>query len=214
MEVRTIPGKGPSSNVHIIMDEKIAIIDAGIHEIADETLMEIRAVTERKPDFLILTHRHVDHIGAAKDIADWAGCTILAGEKDADAIREADEWSTGSGDFGLAVFPVELKVLREGDRINLGKHALSVIETPGHTVGSISLYEEDTGALFPGDTLFADGGVGRWDLPTGDFQSLRESIERLSNMEVNSLYPGHGRSVEKDADMHIRMSLNALLYYY
>lgn len=214
MKIYTIHGKGISSNVHIIKDKKSAVIDAGIHEIASETIAEILELTEEEPDFLILTHRHVDHIGGAKEMKERFGLTVFAGKKDADAIRTADEWTTGSRDFSLSVFPVEVKELVEGDVINLGDTLLRVIETPGHTAGSISLYEEKSGSLFSGDTVFAGGGIGRWDLPTGDFQALHDSIERLSKMRVNSLYPGHGLSVISGAEGHIKDSLDSLKYYY
>jgi hydroxyacylglutathione hydrolase len=212
VKIHAITGHGISSNIYVIVDEKIAIIDAGIHEISDETVEAISEISDRKPDYLILTHRHVDHIGGALRLKDEFSLKVFAGEKDLKAIEEGDEISTGAMEFGLKVFPLEVHPLREGDVINLGNYRLRVLETPGHTVGSISLYGDD-GSLFSGDTLFADGGIGRWDLPTGDFRQLKTSIERLSKINVVSLYPGHGRYILGEGGAHVGMALKYILYY-
>ncbi len=211
VRIYPIMGYGISSNVYVVADEKVAVIDSGIHELSADT---IEAISELglEPDYLILTHRHVDHIGGALSLKEYFSLKVFAGEKDLDAIKRGDEMSTGARDFGLKVFPIDGYPLKEGDVINLGAYRLKVLETPGHTIGSISLYG-DGGELFSGDTVFADGGIGRWDLPTSDFQRLKESIERLSKLDVRSLYPGHGRYIEGDGARHVMMAVNSILYY-
>lgn len=211
MKIVQIPGIGLSSNIYVIIDEKTAVIDAGIHEISQDTVEAIEEIAPR-PDYLILTHRHVDHIGGSRALKDAFGMRVFAGEKDAKAIESADPLSTGAEDFGLSLFPVDVQPLKDGDVINLGEMQLTVLETPGHTIGSISLYGNN-GELFSGDTVFADGGIGRWDLPTGDYSMLRESVERLADIEVISLHPGHGRYILKDGKRHIEMAMRAVRYY-
>ena len=79
--------------------------------------------------------------------------------------------------------------------IDLGKVRLEVIHTQGHTQGSICLYEPKSKSLFSGDTIFSDG-IGRVDLPGGDWIKLKKSIERLLNLHrsssIEKIYPGHG----------------------
>ncbi len=211
MRIHPIMGYGISSNVYVVEDEKVAVIDSGIHELSADT---VEAISELgvEPDYLILTHRHVDHIGGALSLKEHFSLRVFAGEKDIDAIKSGDEVSTGAREFGLKVFPIDVHPLKEGDVINLGTYRLRVLETPGHTIGSISLYG-DGGELFSGDTVFADGGIGRWDLSTGNFQRLRESIERLSKMDVRSLYPGHGRHIEGEGSKHLMLAMKSVLYY-
>ena len=102
-----------------------------------------------------------------------------------------------------------ITALSEDDEIDLGGgEKLTVIHTPGHTVGSICLLGQ--GNLFSGDTVFADGGVGRWDLETGDYNQLLASVEKLAGMNFENLFPGHGLSVEGNAKVHLDLSLRHL----
>jgi len=74
--------------------------------------------------------------------------------------------------------------------VTVGGHILEVIYTPGHSPGSICLYEPESKSLFSGDTIFSDGGIGRTDFPGGSMEELVESIRRI-DMDVLDLYPGH-----------------------
>ncbi|MEE8403197.1 MAG: MBL fold metallo-hydrolase, partial [Candidatus Hydrothermarchaeaceae archaeon] len=87
----------------------------------------------------------------------------------------------------------------------LGDSILKVIHTPGHTIGSISLFLEDERALFSGDTLFTNGGFGRTDLG-GDAKMLLNSLERLKDVNFDMLYPGH-EGVAENGKGHLQMAL-------
>jgi len=84
-------------------------------------------------------------------------------------------------------------LLREGE-LKIGDVVLEVLETPGHSPGSICLYYPEKRALFSGDVIFQDG-IGRTDLPGGDSRQLKESIKRLTCLDVEYLLPGHGEPV-------------------
>ncbi|MCK4247341.1 MAG: MBL fold metallo-hydrolase, partial [Methanomicrobia archaeon] len=71
-------------------------------------------------------------------------------------------------------------------------YRLEVLHTPGHTDGSICLYDEAKKIMFSGDTFFIDG-IGRTDLPSGNEEALKESLERLASLDIEKVYPGHGR---------------------
>ncbi len=96
--------------------------------------------------------------------------------------------------------PVKHRVdtyLKDGDSVDLGGVSLEVFHTPGHTRGSICLYEPVSKSLFTGDTVFVDS-IGRYDFVGGDYDSLRKSVERLVHLVgkqgVERIYPGHGPS--------------------
>ena len=83
--------------------------------------------------------------------------------------------------------------MAEGDKISFGNYTFEVLFTPGHTVGHVSFYEPNVGIIFDGDVLFA-GGIGRTDLPGGDYQTLMNSItEKLMVLpDETTVCSGHG----------------------
>jgi hydroxyacylglutathione hydrolase len=83
--------------------------------------------------------------------------------------------------------------LKEGD-LQLGKHEFQVLETPGHSPGSLCLYWPRHRVLISGDVVFMQS-VGRVDLPGGDAPTLKKSIERLGELPVELLIPGHGSAI-------------------
>jgi len=100
--------------------------------------------------------------------------------------------------------------LKDGEEINLGRDILKVIYTPGHSKGSITFFHEKEGALFPGDVVFTDGGVGRWDLPGGDGEILKKSIEGLVELHPTALYPGHGPFSREHGAAHVQKGLMSI----
>jgi len=83
-------------------------------------------------------------------------------------------------------------LLKEGDTVALEDIKFVVIETPGHTIGSICLYNKENAVLFSGDTLFFES-IGRYDLPTGNFDSLINSINKILTLDKSTtVYTGHG----------------------
>ena len=111
--------------------------------------------------------------------------------------------------FGREMEAVPVEPLAEGEVISSGRRDYAVVHTPGHTMGSLALFCEEDGALISGDTVFV-GGVGRWDLPTGDMYELMGSIRRLLELEPTDLYPGHGPCGMGDARHHLRDALRCL----
>jgi hydroxyacylglutathione hydrolase len=156
---------------------------------------------------LVLTHMHFDHTGGAARLVSDTGAEAFAHPPDSKALAEGDGDMTCSGWLGEMQTPMKIHPLKEGAILECGGMKLEVLHTPGHTSGSICLFDRRGGVLFSGDTVFANGGVGRWDLPTGDHRQLVESLERLSALKVSSLYPGHGPWYEEDGSSHIRMGL-------
>jgi hydroxyacylglutathione hydrolase len=141
---------------------------------------------------VIATHSHPDHIKAAELVVEKSGALYTLS-------REEDEFYRTVGKAFFQSFgdePMEVNpsfYLKEGD-LSLGakndKVAVKVILTPGHSPGSVSLYLEEDKILVSGDVVFA-GSIGRTDLPSGSLSVLRKSIDKLSQLDVEYLVPGH-----------------------
>jgi glyoxylase-like metal-dependent hydrolase (beta-lactamase superfamily II) len=146
---------------------------------------------------IINTHGHFDHVGANKRLKEVTGADILIHSADAPMLTQL---SAAAATWGLAAenSPSADRLLEDGDTITFGTHTLTVLHTPGHTPGGISLYTEYNKAntlekaVFVGDTLFA-GSIGRTDLPGGHYDTLITSIRtKLFALDERvKVYPGH-----------------------
>ena len=140
---------------------------------------------------IVATHGHWDHTGEMKKLKSLTAAVVCA--------NKADEWMMIDPN-GMVIAPPEpiepVKVeipLADGSELSVGGITFSVIHTPGHSAGSICLYEANAKILFTGDTLFA-GSIGRIDLPTGSMEEISKSIpEKIMTLpEDVKIYPGHG----------------------
>lgn len=213
MKVHFIMGIGFDANIYFIEAEKPILIDAGTGWNTAGAVKTIEDHIEPKEiDSIILTHRHIDHVGGAEELSKICDAQLYASPEEAAPLISGDRTTTGSTMFSIPLAKLDVEVINYGDTFNLGDEKLKIINTPGHTIGSISLYDEKSKSLFSGDTVFADGGVGRWDFETGNYKQLVQSIEMLLKMEPKNLYPGHGPYVEGIATEHIETSLKFLRY--
>jgi glyoxylase-like metal-dependent hydrolase (beta-lactamase superfamily II) len=158
-------------------------------------------------DTIVLSHRHYDHTGGAEGLQKALQAEIIVHEEAASALREGDDITTASRAFGKPFPRLEVQTVSEGDVMDLGDMELKVLHTPGHSICSMALYHEETKTLFPGDTVYTDGGIGRWDLPTGNYEQLTASLKRLMDLNISNLYPGHGPHAEGDGSRHVAMGL-------
>ncbi len=201
LEVLEIPGRGHSCNVYIVKSEKNFLVDAGMG-------MSEKITEEGKGigiDRIVLTHRHIDHVGDAEELSEELDAPLYASEKEAEALRKGDDPTVLGRSFGKKLPPLEVETLDEEKY-----SGFKILCTPGHTEESICLHNEEKNILLSGDTVFSNGGAGRTDLPTGDRKELVESIERLSKLDIETLYPGHMSSVKQNASAHIERSLRTL----
>ncbi len=205
MHVIPISGRGFDSNIYLILDEKKALIDTGTGFHANGIIKKIRKETPlKKISYIILTHEHFDHTGGIETLQKVCSAEILMHEKGAPTLENGLDWSSSL--FGVEQKRIKVhRKLRDGDTISLGTHVLEILHTPGHSEGSICLYEPKSKSLFSGDTIFSNG-VGRTDFYGGDIVELVHSIERLTKLEVNDLYPGHGEWVAHDGDIHVTLA--------
>ncbi len=208
MTIHFLPGKGPDCNIVLIGGDRPILVDTGMGGYNSHTLQWInKFVPLEKVDRIILTHCHFDHVGGAPEIMRRAQAKVYIHEEDAEPVSNGDGWGTLSSMFGESSEALDVERIADGDRFSTGAHAFEVIHTPGHTIGSICLFEKASGTLISGDTVFV-GGVGRWDFPTGDFASLVASIKRLFELNPESIYPGHGPCADRNGKQHIKEDLN------
>lgn len=151
---------------------------------------------------IINTHAHPDHCQATETVVERSTRTDGKGKINKAIVaihREADEYYRVAGErmfnmFGMKAVRLDPLIhLAEGD-LNLGRDekqvALTVLHTPGHSPGSVCLYWGAKKVLITGDLVF-NGGVGRTDFPGGSITILKQSIERVSQLDVEYLLPGH-----------------------
>ncbi|MFQ5819847.1 MAG: MBL fold metallo-hydrolase [Candidatus Heimdallarchaeota archaeon] len=200
---------GFGSNVYLLTDEIIALIDTGITNNTEKVFQFCRnqGVSPETLDLILLTHAHIDHIMGLYHILEISQAQLACHKAAAPALETPNLQRTLISWFTFTPPPLKVdRKLRDGDLIELGSLTLHVIHTPGHTPGSICFYEPTFKILFTGDTIFAGGGIGRSDLPGGDGQQLVQSIEKLLKLKVNYLFPGHNRIVTENAEAAIRAS--------
>ena len=191
MRIETIMVGQMGTNCYLAWDEESKrgfLVDPG--EQADK-IIRVCSRYEIKPEAILLTHGHFDHIGGAAELKKASGAKVYALAEEKKVCRtpelnlsakmppvvtiEADEWLT------------------DGQTVETAGISFQVIATPGHTVGGCCYYCKEGGFLFSGDTLFEES-VGRTDFPTGSMSSLVRSVkEKLFVLpEDTKVYPGHG----------------------
>lgn len=178
------------TNCYVVWDDDSGegvVIDPG--EDAEDILSKI---DERGVDvkMLIATHCHFDHIAALAPLKRRIDAELLIHEGDISFVEDAKNAARRWG-FEIEQPPMPDRYMNDGEEIKIGAHALRVLHTPGHSPGSVCLYEK--GRVFAGDCLFLEG-IGRTDFRMGSFETLSESIRtRLYTLpEDTMVYTGHG----------------------
>ncbi len=202
MKVKGFSGAGFASNCYLILDRDES------HAIAVDPSIPYSAAVARLAhppviDAIVLTHAHADHLLALDDWRNATGAAVLIGEGDADALCDPRRNCARFLGLGEMSYGQADRVLTDGEKLILGDEALTVMSTPGHSPGSICLLGD--GFLISGDTLFADGGVGRTDFEGGSSELLARSIAALLKLSDNTVvYPGHGpaTTVSREARYH------------
>lgn len=161
--------------------------------------------------YAIQTHAHLDHISATSTVQAETGAEVLIHEAEQLLL---DNLPAQASLFGLPApaVPVVNRYIREGEKIGFAGYTLSVIETPGHSPGSISLeLKGEENLLFTGDALF-QGSIGRTDLWGGSYSQLIDSIrEKLFPLDDETvIHPGHGESSTLGAEKRLNPFLQEL----
>ena len=184
---------GPfQENCYVLGDEASgvgAVVDPG-----DEAARIAMAVEQTGLEIgsIIVTHAHIDHVGAVAALVDEYSCPVLM---HAEAEPMLEQLPTQAMMMGLRFgkVPTVDHHIGEGEMVEVGDLRLRPLYTPGHAPGHLAFYIEEEGLVLSGDALFA-GSVGRVDLPGGSMEVLMRSIEeRLMTLpDETRVYPGHG----------------------
>jgi glyoxylase-like metal-dependent hydrolase (beta-lactamase superfamily II) len=205
VEVHKVSGAAFDGNVYLVLDEKPILVDAGM--MAGPTLKNIKKfIDPAKIELIVLTHCHHDHSGAAPALKEVTGARLMLSEKEVGCIGA--ELASVAYLFGQPAPEYKVdETLKEGMVLDIGEWKLEVMETPGHSTGSLCLYERTEKVLFSGDTVFPDGNIGRTDMFGGSTDELVRSIQRLTELDVKDMYPGHMDITSRDVNRQIQMSL-------
>ncbi len=179
LQIHTLPLGDYQTNCYILHQEgnrDCLVIDPGYEPEIILSYLSEKGLTLQA---ILLTHGHFDHVGAVRELAAQTDCRVYLNPKE------------------LAMPPMltagplyYTNTYGEGDLLDIAVISFQVLETPGHTPGSVCLITENN--IFSGDTLFR-GSCGRTDLPCGDHRAMTESLKRLAALrEDYNVYPGHG----------------------
>ena len=184
---------GPfQENCYVIGDEESgvgAIVDPG-----DEATRIVLTVERTGLEIarIIVTHAHIDHVGAVASLVDEYGCPVLMHEEAEAMLKVAPQQAMMMG-LRFGKVPTVDRHVGDDEVLEVGSLRLRSLYTPGHSPGHLAFYAEEQGIVFSGDTLFA-GSVGRVDLPGGSMEVLMQSIsERLLTLpDETRVLSGHG----------------------
>lgn len=168
-------------NTYVVWDPatlETAIVDPGMASPEEEKeLSDFISKQRLQVISLINTHLHIDHTLGDTYVEGRYGVGLAAHPLD-DFLGKNRSGQAGMFRLPMAPEPLEINVpLKQGDKLYFGKEYLEVLEVPGHSPGSIALYDPQGRFVITGDALFA-GGIGRTDLPGGDYATLIKSISR------------------------------------
>ena len=202
--IEILGGVEQEPNIYVIDGE--LIVDCGTGLLFADIKRHIESSYETyKIKNIVNTHGHFDHTGGTKKFRDWLKADVCAHKDDSKMME--------SGTDNLAEFFNEIpkivtinRMLRDGNSIKTTNFVFKVVHTPGHTPGSICLYDAEKRLLISGDTIFHET-IGRFDLPGGDKDKLLDSLQKLLDFNVQYLLPGHGPPKIGGFSFHVKQMI-------
>ncbi len=211
--------EGVNANPYLLtrVDGKIVVVDTGMLGDAKKILEYLSTKMSKKPrdlETILLTHCHPDHAGSALELMELTGAKIAIHKDDADYVAGRKRLPPIKGPvppetprFPPPHFQPDL-LLEDGEVID----GLKVIHIPGHTPGSIALYDQTRRILFTGDALLCYSGkvVGPSEQFSMDIREARRSIERLTILDFDIMLSGHGEPLRRNASTLVRQFYDSL----
>lgn len=192
------------TNCYLVEDDgELIVIDPG-----DDLTRIVADIKARPVKEIVCTHFHWDHLGALSGLKDVTGASAAIGQADAAYVEGVSNMEGHDLDHGYGAPRFE-RTLRDGDTVTVGGSTFTVIETPGHSAGSICLYCPEQGVLFAGDTLFSKGRFGRTDFPGGSMDAMIQTLgSKFAGIPDDVIvYSGH----EGSSTMGVERALNPYL---
>lgn len=196
LKIKIFPCNMFAENTYVVSDDtnECMIIDCGAYSQDEQQSIETY-IREKglKPVLSILTHAHADHIFGVRYIYDRYNLAPIVCEKDVELYSQFKmQTKSFIGTEPNYDMPPIGQTVKDKDTVSFGNHTFKVIETPGHTRGSVFYYCEDEKIAFSGDTLFR-GSIGRTDLPGGSMFQIIQSLRMMTQYPDDvKVYSGHG----------------------
>ena len=195
MELQSIIDGGVGANCYLIKTKNTAIVIDPFS--VGQRVIDFFDQNSECEKYIFLTHCHYDHILGADELRKIYGAKIGIGKNDEAGLTDTSISLSKKAGMEQKPFFADI-TFNDGDLFQTADIEIKIMETPGHTAGSVCYIVEDY--IFSGDTLF-QGTVGRTDLPTGDFDVLMSSLEKIKNLKQNyKIFPGHGMATTLDRE--------------
>ena len=205
---------GVNGNCFIIIRDELTLIDTGMPKNSAKIVKYIQDILKRKPTdikTIVLTHFHIDHVGDASDLKKLSGAKVAIHEADADYVAGRKTQPVPRGGRGM-IFKVLIPLffrskpvepdIKLSDRDTIA--GLTTIHTPGHTPGSICLFDPASKILFVGDLLIFNGSkIEMGPLPL-DTSEVQQSINKIAAIDFDIMLSGHGIPLRPDASVKVR----------
>lgn len=202
-DIKMITGGMCETNSYIISDENGVCVIVDPEGRADVYTRYIES-NALKPEAILLTHAHFDHIGAMEPLRKEYSVKVYAGEREKAVLNDPRINLTSMIGQGRS-FEADV-YLSDGEEFTIGSMTFKTVYTPGHTCGSV-VYLIDR-VMIAGDTLFM-GSCGRTDFPTGDWGKMNESLQMLKNLKGDyRVLSGHGPETTLERERRTNMFMN------
>ena len=212
--------EGVTANTYLLQGDQTTLVDTGTPGKQDNILSYLQNVLKGKPEdikTIILTHHHIDHTGSLYELKKITNANVAAYIEDVDIISgekpSSDPIYMRFVSRLMATFTSYKFIkpdigLHENDMVD----NYMVIHTPGHTPGSIALYNSDNGVIFVGDTLTYDGNKvgGPPSFLINDREALKKSVKKISDYNPKIMLSGHGKPLTEDTTEMIKDFYNTL----
>jgi hydroxyacylglutathione hydrolase len=230
--VQWIPGRDrflPDSHMYVIGKPgsgDFSLVDAGLMEMGSYKLEELTRAGFPLGEIkrIIMTHTHIDHIGCLKELLSAIpDAEVWVHREEAAFLERGDDRIVMGNKIFESMIRSQYKLderlftvtvhrkLAGGETLTLGGMQFQVLHIPGHTSGSIGLFDNEHRLLISGDTIYADGAIGRFDLFSADTAVLKNSLNMIADLGVDILLPCHNRIVKGGADPMIRNTVRQWL---
>ncbi len=181
------------ANTYVIKDKITVLIDPGLGNYLGRRLEEMQedGIDPKEVDLITITHLHPDHCDATASLKEISGAKVALHPSQVEYLDIMTEETSRFLGIGIAKkFTADFVF-----ELSIGNTGLKILHTPGHSPESICLYASDKKILICGDLVF-EKGIGRTDLPLGNNEELKNSINTVSALDTEVLLPGHGAIIE------------------